>query len=117
MVAVVATAATTLQAERLRLLFLALGLPVVFALLLLAARRRDRVPGTPLLLTEPPEDLHPLDLAILWSAYRKHISPRTAYRSEILHLVRIGAIRLEPVGTVSDPVDPTDEGAPSDRTG
>jgi Predicted membrane protein (DUF2207) len=105
MLAIIATAATTLQGERLRLVLLALGLPVVFALLLLAARRRDHVPGTPSLLTEPPEDLHPVDLAILWSAYRKHISPRTAYRAEILHLARIGAIGLDPVGTVSDPVD------------
>ena len=91
--------------ERAQLVLEMIALPVVFGLLVLLASLRDRVVGVPTELTEPPEDLHPVDLAILWSAYRKHVSPRTAYRAEILHLARIQAIRLDPIGTVSEPED------------
>jgi Predicted membrane protein (DUF2207) C-terminal domain len=104
-ITLLATDPAVLRSERVSLVLLAVGLPLIFALLVWLARLRDRIPSVPTTLTEPPEDLHPVDLAILWSAYRKHLSPRTAYRAEILHLARIRAIRLDPVGTVSEPVD------------
>ena len=56
-------------------------------------------------IDEPPEDIHPVDLAFLWSAYRKHLSPRTAYRAGLLHLASIGAVDVTPVGSVTDPQD------------
>jgi Predicted membrane protein (DUF2207) len=81
------------------------ALPIIFALIFLLARARDHPPGLPKELDEPPEDMHPVDLAILWSAFRHHVSARTAYRAEVIHLARIGAISLVPVGRVSEPTD------------
>jgi hypothetical protein len=100
-----ATAPAILRQERLRLMLVAIAVPILLALLVGFAWLRARVPDVPSRLSEPPDDLHPVDLAILWSAYRKHLSPRTAYRAEIVHLARIGAIWLDPIGTVSDPID------------
>jgi hypothetical protein len=90
---------------RPQLIAVLVSLPLVFAALLVLAAVRDRVPNVPRSLEEPPEPLHPVELAVLWSAYRKHFSPRTAYRAELLHLARVGTISMDPVGTVSDPVD------------
>jgi hypothetical protein len=98
-------ASASLSTQRLRLYLFLLAVPVVFGLLLAVARARDRVSLIPRILSEPPEDLHPVDLALLWSAYRHHLSPRTAYRAEIVHLAGIGSIELVPVGRVSDPDD------------
>jgi hypothetical protein len=80
-------------------------IPLVFGLLLVIARIRDSVPGIPRELNEAPEDIHPVELALLWSTFRKHFSPRTAYRAEIIHLASEGVIRLDAIGTVSDPLD------------
>jgi hypothetical protein len=88
-----------------RLVILLSLVPSVFGLLLLIARIRDFVPGMPHVLPEAPEDIHPVELAILWSTFRKHYAPRTAYRTEIIHLASDGVIRLEAIGTVSDPLD------------
>jgi uncharacterized membrane protein YgcG len=79
--------------------------PLLVIWLLVVSRRRDRVPGVPRMLEEPPEDRHPAELAVLWSAYRKRLSPKNAYRAQLLQLARTGAVTLMPVGTVSDPSD------------
>jgi hypothetical protein len=107
----------SLGSERARLVVLAVALPFVFGLVWLTARLRDRIPGVPRVIDERPGRIHPVDLAMLWSAYRHHLSPRTAYRTEILHLARTGAVTIIPVGPVSEPEDfelhqagePTDE--------
>ncbi len=78
----------------------------LFALgMVLVARRRDRVPGVPRYLQEPPEDIHPVDLAMLWSAHRGSLKPKNAYRAQMLHLARTGVIEVTAVGRVSDPED------------
>jgi uncharacterized membrane protein YgcG len=73
--------------------------------MVMVARRRDRVPGVPRYLQDPPEDLHPVDLAMLWSAYRGSLQPKNAYRAQLLHLARTGVIEVQTVGRVSDPED------------
>ena len=77
--------------------------PALMLLLLLLAARRDRVPGVPETLQEPPEELHPVKLTLLWNTFHKRLGARDAYRAQFLHLVQEGAIRLDAVGTVSDP--------------
>ena len=81
------------------------GLPLLFAAMVLIARRRDRVPGVPRHLQEPPEDIHPVELAYLWAAYRGDTTPKSAYRTQLLHLAQQGAIEISPVGRVTDPED------------
>jgi uncharacterized membrane protein YgcG len=85
--------------------WLVLMIPALMAGLVLIAYRRDRVPGVPRHLQEPPEDIHPVELAYLWSAYRGRLSPKTAYRTQLLHLVRLRAIELSAVGLVTQPED------------
>ncbi|MFN2543265.1 MAG: DUF2207 domain-containing protein [Actinomycetota bacterium] len=80
-------------------------LPMVFLLLVLLAFLRDRVPGIPGHLQEPPEDIHPVQLAYLWAAYRGRFSPKNAYRAQLLHLASTRAIEVSAVGRVSDPDD------------
>ncbi len=84
---------------------LLVAVPLFMALMVLVAFRRDRVPGVPRRLQEPPEDIHPVDLAMLWSAYRGRLEPKNAYRAQLLHLARTGAIEVTAVGRVSDPED------------
>lgn len=79
--------------------------PLFAAAMVVLARRRDRVPGVPRHLQEPPEDIHPVDLAMLWSAAEGHLEPKNAYRAQMLHLARTGAIDVQAVGPVSDPED------------
>lgn len=79
------------------------GIPLVLALAVAISKVRDRVPGVPRTLQEPPEDIHPVELAYLWDAARGRYLPRHAYRTQILHLARIGAIELRAVGRVTDP--------------
>lgn len=82
------------------------AVPAFMLLMVLLARRRDRVRGVPSILQEPPEpSVHPVELALLWSAYRGHLSPKTAYRTQLLHLARTGAIEVSAVGRVTDPED------------
>jgi len=60
-----------------RLTFVLLWLvPLLMLLLLVLAVRRDRVPGVPSTLQEPPEEIHPVQLAFLWAAYRGRFSPK-----------------------------------------
>ena len=80
-------------------------IPVAMALLVLLAYRRDRVPGVPRFLQEPPEDAHPVEVALLWSTHRKQLAPKTAYRTQFLHLARAGVLDLQPVGS---PIRPSD---------
>lgn len=79
--------------------------PLFAAAMVALARRRDRVPGIPRHLQGPPEDIHPVDLAMLWSAYRGGLKPKNAYRAQLLHLARTGVIEVQAVGRVSDPED------------
>lgn len=79
--------------------------PLFMVAMVAIARRRDRIVGVPRHLREPPEDIHPVDLAMLWSAYRGRPQPKNAYRAQMLHLARTGAIEVQAVGTISDPED------------
>jgi uncharacterized membrane protein len=92
------------DAERRWVVYLLVGVPVALALLVLLARYRDRVPGVPKLLEEPPED-DPVEAAVLWSAWQGHLSPQNAYRAQVLRLARLGAIELQADGRVTDPED------------
>jgi uncharacterized membrane protein len=82
------------------------GVPAAIALLVAIARLRDRVPGVPELLEEPPEP-DPVQGALLWSAWQGHLSPKNAYRAQLLHLADLGAIELRAEGRVTDPRDLT----------
>ena len=94
------------RTERDWVLYLLIGVPVTLALLVLLARYRDRVPGVPRLLEEPPED-DPAQGAVLWSAWQGHLSPHNAYRAQILKLVRLGAVEMKADGQVTEPKDLT----------
>jgi uncharacterized membrane protein YgcG len=87
----------------LALLLLA-GLPVLWILIVIVTRLKDRV-GVPDDVTQPPEPLEPVDLAVLWGASRGQTFSTTAYSTELLHLARLGVIDMQPVGTVSNPSD------------
>jgi len=65
---------TTAPHDRSRVEGCALAFPVLLAAMLIVAARRDRVPGVPALLPEPPEDIHPVDLAALWCAYHHSLT-------------------------------------------
>ncbi len=85
-------------------LWLLLGLPVFWLLVVIAARIHDRV-GVPDDVTQPPEPIDPVDLAVMWGKLRGQTFSTTAYGTEILHLARTGIIDMVPEGTVSDPKD------------
>jgi uncharacterized membrane protein YgcG len=86
--------------------YLLVGVPVACALLVLLARLRDRVSDVPELLDQPPED-DAVAAALLWSAWRGHLSPQNAYRAQVLRLARLGALELRAEGRVTDPKDLT----------
>src|SRR5262245_39535939 len=92
--------------QRAWVISLLIGAPAALALLVLLARYRDRVPDVPKLLEQPPED-DPVQGAVLWSAWQGHLSPYNAYRSQILKLVRLGAVEMKGDGQVTDPRDLT----------
>jgi uncharacterized membrane protein len=94
------------DAERRWVVILMVGVPLALAGLVLLARYRDRVPGVPKLLEEPPED-DPVQAAVLWSAWEGRLSPQNAYRAQVLRLARLGAIELQADGRVTDPEDVT----------
>jgi hypothetical protein len=79
--------------------------PLFMGLMVVAARRRDRVPDVPRHLQEPPERIHPVEVAVLWSTVHGSLHPKTAYRAQLLHLMHTGVLRVTPVGPVSDPED------------
>ena len=72
--------------------------------LVLIARRRDRVPGVPDVLQEPPET-DSVEEALLWSAWRGHLSLTNAYRAQLLRLANMHAIEITAVALVTEPVD------------
>ena len=80
-------------------------LPLFLVAMIIVARRRDRVPDVPRHLQGPPEEIHPAELAVLWSTVHGNLHPKTAYRAQLLHLVRTGVLRVTPVGRVSEPED------------
>jgi uncharacterized membrane protein len=92
--------------ERAWVLYLLIGVPVALALLVLLSRYRDRVPGVPKILEQPPEE-DPVQGSVLWSAWAGHLSPQNAYRAQLLKLARLGAIEMKADGRVSDPKDLT----------
>jgi uncharacterized membrane protein len=94
------------ETERDWVLYLLIGVPVALALLVLLARYRDRVPGVPKILEQPPE-ADPVQGSVLWSAWAGHLSPQNAYRAQLLKLARLGAIEMKADGRVSDPKDLT----------
>ena len=57
------------ETERGWVLYLLIGVPVALALLVLLARYRDRVPGVPKILEQPPEE-DPVQGSVLWSAWQ-----------------------------------------------
>lgn len=94
------------EAERRWVLYLLAGVPVMLALFIYMARIRDRVHEVPPILEQPPED-DPVQAALLWSAWWGRLSPRNAYRAQILRLARLGAVELRAEGLVTDPKDLT----------
>jgi uncharacterized membrane protein YgcG len=94
------------EAQRRWVLVVLVALPIVMLLLVLLARARDRIPEVPRLLEQPPEP-DAVQGALLWSAWRGHLSPQNAYRAQILRLVRLGAIEMRAEGMVTDPKDLT----------
>ncbi|HEX5949337.1 MAG TPA: hypothetical protein VFZ45_07225, partial [Actinomycetota bacterium] len=85
--------------------WLLLGVPAAMLALLAISRWRDRVPGVPRLLQDPPEEIHPLEVAEMMSSYRGILRPQVAYRTELLHLVGEGALEMTARGRVTDPED------------
>lgn len=94
------------ETQRRWIVGLLLALPIATAALVLLAKARDRVPEVPRLLEQPPEE-DAVQGALLWSAWRGNLSPRNAYRAQILRLVGLGAIEMRAEGTVTDPRDLT----------
>ena len=95
----------------------ALTLLAIGGLVIWARSRGRRVGGVPEVLAEPPEDIHPGELAVLWGSFRRG-SPllaatglfdpgtqRSLYQTELLHLAQQRVIEMEAVGSVSDPDD------------
>ncbi|HYU58434.1 MAG TPA: DUF2207 domain-containing protein, partial [Actinomycetota bacterium] len=83
----------------------ALLYPLLLALLVLVARWRDRVPGVPKTLPDPPEEIHPVDLAVLWEGYERGSRLDDAYRAQLLSLAQKGTIEVVAEGRVSDADD------------
>jgi uncharacterized membrane protein YgcG len=56
------------------------------------------------LLLEPPED-DAVEAAFVWAAWLGRGTAPNAYRAQLLRLVRIGAVEIRAVGTVTEPED------------
>jgi uncharacterized membrane protein len=96
------------EANATRVLFVLV--PLLMLLLVSISRTRDREPNVPKILREPPEPpetMHPVDLAAIWGSFSGRRPAADAYRAEILYLAQTGVIELAPVGLVSDPEDLT----------
>lgn len=81
------------------------GIPLAFLALVVISKTRDRVAAVPDILEEPPEAIHPVELATLWDAAAGRYVSRNTYRTQLLHLARTGAVDLQAVGRVTDPDD------------
>ena len=99
------------------LIAVAVTLLLLVALTRAARARAGRAPGVPEILMEPPEEMHPAELAVLWGSFRRS-SPllaalgmfdpwtqRALFQTELLHLAHEGVIEMEAVGRVSEPED------------
>ena len=86
-------------------------------LVLVARATSHRAPGVPAILEEPPEAVHPAELAVLWGIFRRS-SPllasmidwrtqRALYQTELLHLAQSGVVELQAQGSVTEPTDLT----------
>lgn len=90
---------------------------VLIVLVIVARTRGGRAPGVPRLLTEPPENVHPAELAVLWGTFLRQSPLRAAmglfdpqtqralYQTELLYLAQEGVIELQAIGPVTDPQD------------
>ena len=94
------------DAQRRWVLILLVAVPLALVLLVWIARVRDRVADVPDVLEQPPED-DSVAAALLWSAWRGHVSPQNAYRAQVMRLARLGAIEIQAEGLVTDPKDLT----------
>jgi len=83
----------------------AVAYPILLGALLVVAYRRDRVPGVPDILRDPPEDIHPVDLAVMWGSWAHESPTQNAYRAQLLWLAQQGVIRVQADGQVSKPKD------------
>ena len=91
---------------RLLALAIVLGIPVLFLVLVVLGRLRDRVRGVPDHLHEPPDpDAHPAPLAVQWAWYHRRSGGSEAFRAQLLHLARADVLEIRPVGTVTSPED------------
>jgi uncharacterized membrane protein YgcG len=90
------------DAERHAVTWMLLIVPLLLAALVVVAKLRDRVPGVPRLIEEPPEE-DSVEAALLWSAWRGHLSAKHAYRAQILRLARLGAVSIRVDGLVTAP--------------
>jgi uncharacterized membrane protein YgcG len=94
------------EANMTRALFVLV--PLLMLLLVVVSRLRDREPGVPKVLREPPEppeQMHPVDLARIWGSMHGRRPAAAAYRAELLYLAQTHVIELQAVGLVSDPQD------------
>ncbi len=83
----------------------AVAYPILLVGLLIVSYRRDRVSGVPRILRDPPEDIHPVDLAVLWGSYAHESPTQNAYRAQLLWLAQQGVIQVQADGQVSQPKD------------
>lgn len=91
--------------QRQNVNLLLIGVPVALVLLVLLSRTRDRVPGVPRILTEPPEP-DSVEAAFVWAQFvGSSVTPANVYRTQLLRLVSIGAVDIQAEGTVTDPED------------
>ena len=84
-----------------------LGLfPVLTVLIVWRARVRERIPGIPHHLTEPPEEaIRPARLALEWSMYLRRLDTPNAFRAQVMEMARQGFVRIRPLGTATGAAD------------
>lgn len=85
---------------------LAALLPFILIAAVALSRFRDRVPGIPRDLAEPPE-ADALEASFVWRKFAGSGTSSDSYRVQLLRLVRIGAVQLRTEGLVTDPKDIT----------
>ena len=82
------------------------GIPVLGLITVVAYRRKERIPGVPKVLSEPPEEaLRPAILAMEYSVWRRRLDTANAFRAQLLSLAKERSIEIRPLGTVSESTD------------
>ncbi|MGH2711581.1 MAG: DUF2207 family protein [Actinomycetota bacterium] len=93
------------------------GATLLILALLVGRARGHGVPGVPEILQEPPEEIHPAELAVLWGSFKRQspllaatgvfdpFTQRALYQTELLHLAQEGVIEIQAIGPVSKPKD------------